>query len=160
MAVPVHGLPLVLRQGMSVVVVPPRLKGPRERTVVSCVDSDTGQLVRLSGIGDLGSSSELVGRTLLVAEGDLPQDFGLHDVPRLVGRGVRDASAGYLGTIEEVLRGPANDVWVVRGPLGEVLVPVVDVYVTSLPGEGDIEVALPGGIVPNAGTEGEDSHDL
>lgn len=158
MTVPVHGLPLVVREGLTVCVVPPRLKGPRERKVTSCADSETGQLVHLSGIDDLGAASELVGRTLLVSEADLPAGFALHDVPRLMGRPVRDARAGELGRIREVMRGPANDVWVVVGPLGEVLVPVVDAYVTHVSDHGDIEVNLPNGIVCGAGKE-RPSHD-
>lgn len=138
------------------VVVPPRLKGPRERTVVSCESSDVGQLVRLSGVDDLGASSELVGRTLLCAEPDLPADFALHDVPRLLGRTVRDRARGELGTITEVMAGPANDVWVVEGALGEVLVPVVDAYIVALPPNGAITVDLPDGLVDD-GTEGGDA---
>lgn len=138
------------------VVVPPRLKGPRERTVVSCEGSETGQLVHLSGIDDLGASSALVGRTLLCAEADLPADFALHDVPRLLGRTVRDRVRGDLGTITEVMAGPANDVWVVEGEQGEVLVPVVDAYIVELPPNGAITVDLPDGLVDD-GTGGGDA---
>lgn len=154
MAVPVHGLPLVLHEGMNVTVVPPRLKGSRVRTVTSCSGDEAGQLVRLSGVDDLGAASALVGRTLLVAEGDLPADFALHDVPSLAGREVCDLEAGPLGSIEEVMRGPANDVWVVEGPRGEVMVPVVDAYVVEVPPEGPITVDLPRGLVPDAPAPG------
>lgn len=155
MAVPVHGLPLVLHEGLDVTVVPPRLKGPRQRMVVSCSGDEAGQLVRLSGVDDLGAASELVGRTLLVAEGDLPEWFALHDVPTLIGREVRDERLGDLGTIGEVMRGPANDVWVVEGPLGEVMVPVVEAYVVELPSDGDIVVSLPASLVPDVAGGGE-----
>lgn len=144
--VPAHGLPLLLRQGLEVVVVPPRLKGPRRFVVRRCTDSATGQLVALAGIDSLQQASALVGRTILAREADLPKDYALHDVDALLGREVTDVRLGVLGSIEEVMRGPAQDVWVVRGPYGEVLVPVVDEVVLSH--EGDpIEVDLPGGLV-------------
>ena len=39
----------------------------------------------------------------------------------------RDEERGELGVIDEIIVTGANDVWVVRGgPLGEVLIPVID----------------------------------
>jgi 16S rRNA processing protein RimM len=149
-AVPAHGLPLLLREGLRVVIVPPRLKGPREFEVLSCNDSANGQLVRLSQVDSIQVASELVGHTVLARIGDLPNDFALHDVSALMGRAIGDERFGDLGTIEEVMRGPANDVWVVEGPYGEVLVPVVDHVVKSVPDErdgGPIVVSLPDGLV-------------
>ena len=145
--VPVHGLPLVLDVGMDVYPVPPALKGPRGYRVSSCVDSETGQLVALRGVWSIDAASQLVGKTLLVPESQLPEGFALHDVERLVGLEVCDASRGLLGTIEEVMQGVANDVWVVRGPLGEVLVPVVPEMVLSVDEGAAIQVDLPVGLV-------------
>lgn len=144
---PVDGLPLLLREGITVAVVPPRLKGNRYRTVVACSSSETGQLVRLSGVSGLDDASALVGRTILLPEDELPADFALHDVRSLVGRTVVDALLGELGAIAEVMRGPANDVWVVEGPRGEVLVPVVEAYLDPLAEEGPITCHLPAGLV-------------
>ena len=147
MTVPVHGLPLVLDDGMEVVPVPPALKGARTFRVTSVSDGPAGQLVSLAGITSIGAASELVGKTLLVHEEDLPDDFALRDVGRLVGREVVDAALGDLGRIDEVMRGVANDVWVVRGPHGEVLIPVVDEFIVSLGDEGPISVKVPEGLV-------------
>ncbi len=146
-AVPTHGLPLLLREGLRVVIVPPRLKGPRELEVLSCSDSSTGQLVRFGRVDSIQAASELVGHAVLARIRDLPEDFALHDVPALMGREIEDACLGVIGTIEEVMQGPANDVWVVVGPYGEVLVPVVEHVVASVPEEGPIVVSLPGGLV-------------
>ena len=43
--------------------------------------------------------------------------------------------------------GGGNDVWVVEGPYGEVLVPVVDAIVTNCPEDDVIDVDLPDGLV-------------
>ncbi len=147
MTVPVHGLALVLDVGMHVHPVPPALKGPRAYRVSSCSDGPSGQLVALEGIKTIDAARELVGKTLLVAESELPEGFALHDVTHLVGREVTDETRGALGVIEEVMLGVANDVWVVRGQYGEVLVPVVDEMILSLEEGEPILVDLPRGLV-------------
>ena len=48
--------------------------------------------------------------------------------------------------IEEILSGPANDVWVVRGERGELLLPVIEQVVSDVPDEGAIEVRVPAGL--------------
>ena len=87
------------------------------------------------------------GRYLLARESNLPDDVALHDAEALFGREVSDQELGYLGTIAEVMVGPANDVWVIEGPFGEVLVPVVDQVVLALPEKGPISVHIPSGLV-------------
>lgn len=157
--VPVHGLPPLMRPGIQVALVPPRLKGPRWREVTAASDpSQTdGQLVSLAGIAGLGQASELVGRTVLAREEDLPADLVLHDAEALVGRQVSDLATGQVGTIAEVMRGPAQDVWVIEGlPQGEVMVPVVPAFVDAMPADGPIPVRLPGdGAAPTPSEGGE-----
>lgn len=148
--VPTHGLPLLLREGLAVVPVPPALKGPRSHTVVSCSDARGGQLVLFDGVTSIGEAAKLVGKTLLARVEDLPRDYALHDVDALVGREVHDTSYGPLGFIAEVMRGPANDVWVVRGKRGEVLVPVVEHMVRRWEQDGPVVVELPPGLVGEA----------
>ena len=150
MTVPVHGLPPLLYVGLEVAAVPPALKGSRWH-VIEAVSSEggTGELVRLSGVRSIGAAEELTGKTLLAAVGDLPSDLALHDVDALLDRDVQDASGTKLGTISEVMRGPANDVWVVDGAaFGEVLLPVIPEVVVSLPADGPIVVAVPDGLLP------------
>ena len=146
--VPVHGLPPVLREGMTVAVVPPPPKGTRWHEVLSCEEGGrSGQRAALSGVSTIAAAEELVGRYLLVSEVSLPADLALHDPERLVGREVEDDSGRALGSISEVMLGPANDVWVVRGELGEVLLPVIDEVVSEVPAEGPIRVSLPAGLL-------------
>lgn len=147
-AVPVCGLPPLLTRGLPVCVVPPQLKGPRWRTVEHAGQASPGQLVTLSGVCGLAQARALAGRYLLARERDLPSDLASHDPMRLIGREVVDERLGSLGSIEEVMRGPANDVWVVRGgAVGEVLIPVVTDVVGDVPPEGPIGVRVPHGLV-------------
>ena len=145
--VPVHGLPSLVREGLEVAVVPPRLKGSRWHTV-TCVshDSRAGSLTALSGVCSLADAEPLVGRFLLAREEDLPHDLALHDRGRLVGREVLDECSGRSGVISEILTGPANDVWVLRDSSFEVLVPVVDEVVCDVPQTGPITVRVPRGL--------------
>lgn len=132
---------------MHVAIVPPPLKGPRHFTVRSVFDSDSAQRVALEGVHNLDVASALVGRTVLVPKDELSEDFAAHDAMALIGREVVDVRLGPLGSIAEVMRGPANDVWVLEGALGEVLVPVVEQVVVELPEEGAIVCAVPDGLV-------------
>ncbi len=135
--VPVHGLPFLVEEGMRVAVVPPALTGDRWHTVTSVQEDDRlGQLVALSGVDSLDDSELLVGRYLLASVDELPDDLDLHDPDRLVGREVVDAATGATGAIAEVM----------RGPLGEVLLPVVDEVVDAVPEQGPIPVRVPAGL--------------
>ena len=150
--VSVHDLPSLVREGLEVAVVPPELAGSRWHVVTSCGSDDRGgQLVALSGVGDIASAEALVGKYLLARVDDLPADLALHDPRALLGRAVIDERLGALGEIAEVMRGPANDVWVVRGAAGETLLPVVDEVVDEVPEEGPVTVRVPAGLEPSGG---------
>ena len=145
--VPVHGLPPMLREGLEVFVVPPALKGPRSLMVREADLGRSGQLVALEGVTGIGEAERLVGHALLARVDDLPEGFEAHDVDALLGREVVDEKSGPLGSIVEVMVGPANDVWVVDGPLGEVLLPAVESVVVDAAGEGPIRVLAPEGLL-------------
>lgn len=146
-AVAADGLPLLLRPDLPVCVVPPPLKGPRWHDVVDVDTRPAGQLVSLSGVCDKRSAEDLVGRFLLAPSSELPSDLSLHDASDLVGREVVDVDLGSLGCIAEVMLGPANDAWVIEGPFGEILIPVVEQVVERVPAEGPIRVKVPEGTV-------------
>ena len=144
--VPVHGLPSLVREGLEVALVPPALRGSRWHRVVSCSsDARSGALVALSGVTTLDAAEGLVGKGVLARLADLPEDLPLHDPERLVGRTVSDAGRGLTAVIAEVMTGPANDVWVVRGASGEALLPVIDSVVSEVPESGPIEIRVPEG---------------
>ena len=128
----------MLREGLEVFVVPPALKGPRSLMVREADLGRSGQLVALEGVSGIGEAERLVGKALLARVDDLPEGFEAHDVDALLGREVG---------IVEVMVGPANDVWVVDGPLGEVLLPAVESVVVDAAGEGPIRVLAPEGLL-------------
>lgn len=168
--VSVHGLPPLMREGLRLAVVPPPLKDDRWHTVISVDDGwGTGQLIGLSGVRDIAAAQALVGKLLLARSDDLPEDIALHDIDALMGREVYDEAHELPGTIEEILVGPANDVWSVvlrderRGVCETYLIPVIDEVVREVPPTGAVRIRIPEGLEcdetrpietsPEAGTE-------
>lgn len=143
--VPVHGLPAVVREGMTVAVVPPLLKRGRWHKVLSVEqDARAGSLVALSGVRSLADADELAGRYLLASREELPEGIDLMDADLMVGREVvlDDGPA----RVDQVMRGPANDVWVLRrGPL-ELLLPVVAGVVAQDARTGAVTAHVPAGL--------------
>lgn len=110
--------------------VPPR-SVPRPLHVTDARPTGGGCLLAFYEVQDVSTAKRLVGTTLLGRASEFPQqpeDDG-YDV---VGYEVVDEQRGGIGTIIEVLITGANDVWVVRGALGEVLVPVIDDVVVAI----------------------------
>lgn len=140
-------LPFSVHAGLLVHVVPPTLYGARELTV-SSVEDGPGSTYRLrfEEIDTIDDAEQLAGRFLLAAEDDLEDLCGpLHDV----GRVIVDERYGDLGRIVEVIETPANDVWIVDGPRGEVLVPIIDEVVVDCPEdpEAPIRTAVMDGLI-------------
>lgn len=148
MTVPVHSLPSLIAEGMTVVPVPPALKGPRKFSVISLESDDReGSLVTFEDVTTISDAEELVGKTLLVEEDCLPENFGLVNTSLLVGREVRDTEHGSLGEIAEVLVGPTQNVWVIEGSYGQIMMPAVDEFINEAPDEGPIIVSIPQGLL-------------
>ena len=84
--------------------------------------------------GDLEESAHRVGDAALLA------DYAAHVVicdeevedDVVLGLSVRTSDGRDLGTLEEVLANPGGDVYVVRGPLGEVLIPAHEDFVLEV----------------------------
>ncbi len=148
MTVPVHSLPSLIAEGMTVVPVPPALKGPRKFSVISVESDDReGSLVTFEDVTTISDAEELVGKTLLIEEDCLPENFGLVNTSLLVGREVRDTEHGFLGEIVEVLVGPTQNVWVIEGSYGQIMMPAVDEFINQAPVEGPITVSIPRGLL-------------
>lgn len=101
-------------------------------------------VVRLEGIGSPEDAEHLRGLELSVAEDELPpldeeDEFYVRD---LLGLAVVDGEGGAVGTLVDVIPTGGNDVYVVRGPEGERLVPAVRSFVASVDlDEGRIRLA-------------------
>lgn len=140
-------LPFSVYAGLRVHVVPPTMYGRRELTV-SSVEDGSGNTYRLmfEEIDSIDDAEQLAGRFLLAAEDDLDiVETSAHDI----GRSIVDERYGELGTITEVIETPANDVWVVQGPRGEVLVPIIDDVIVEYPedSQASIRTALMDGLL-------------
>ena len=95
-------------------------------------------VLKLSGLDDRTAAEGLRGTYVEVPEEDRrPLGSGAWYVDQLLGLRVRAESGRDLGTLEEVLERPANDVWVVRGAAdgadrAETLIPATKEAVVSV----------------------------
>ena len=131
-------------------------KGPARPTrVVRARPVSGAWILALDGVSDRNGAESLRGATLLAAREDLPPvGPGEWYVVDLVGLRVVDAELGELGRLEEVLKLPANDVFVVRGGRGEVLLPVLeDVILDTDEEAGVMHVRVPPGLLDPVGGE-------
>lgn len=150
-----RGLPLSYMEGCEVRFVPPSLKEVNGASVQSVKEDWRGALVMFEGLDSVDVASGLVGRTVLVRTDDLPQEAV--ESGSLEGRRVVCVERGDIGVIEEEMVLPANDVWVVEGPYGEVLVPVIDQVVLDIPEDADepIKVRLLPGLIEESSSRVE-----
>jgi len=103
--------------------------------------------LRLSGIDDRESAEALRGRLLAVEESELqPLPEGHYYRFQLIGLAVISTDGEELGRVTDVLSTGANDVYVVRGDRGELLLPATDEVVREIDLEGGrmLVEALPG----------------
>ena len=84
-----------------------------------------GILLKLDGIEGVDAARACAGANLSVHESAVPDELLVAEFDP-VGCEVRDAERGSLGTVSDVIVTGANDVWVVQGDYGEVLIPVID----------------------------------
>lgn len=141
--------------GVTVWFAPPPA-GVRSGAICSVRSGPKGPLVALAGIDSVDAASSIRGAELLVRREQLPESWlqAPAEDDSYEGYGVFDVRHGSLGEIVETIITGANDVWVVEGRFGEVLVPVIDDVVRSVDEDArTVEVCLLDGLLP--GTEEE-----
>lgn len=139
--------PFFLPEGLHVWLVPPPA-AVRETEIVSVRPGPKGPLVKLRGVDSIEAAKSLAGVEILAAQADVPED-AFDEEPDAVGALVRDEQHGELGSIVETLVTGANDVWVVHGEYGEILIPVIDDVVLDYDEDTDtFEVRLLPGLMP------------
>ena len=146
-----RGLPLLLERGLTVALTPPALDRDRFCRVEEVSRGGDVAYVKFSGIDSIADAQAVEGCHVLARRDDL--DLGPLDIAydELVGRTVIDARYGELGSVREVMETPANDVWVIDGgAYGEVLVPVIESVVSSIPPAGAIRVTVMDGLIDAA----------
>jgi 16S rRNA processing protein RimM len=120
------------RQG-SVLLLGP--EGDRRLTVGSVRGPHHGRLlVRFREVGGRDEAEAIRGKVLLIDSREAPpireaDRFWVHQV---VGLEVLTEEGSSLGRVREVLHNPANDVWVVDGASGEILIPAVREVVAAV----------------------------
>ena len=147
----VRGLPFFLEPGMEVRFVPPLLKGPRRAVVESVEEASGGDWrVSFSGIRSRETADALSGSFCLVKRSLLPEGFermGAYGW-EFIGCDVVDCSFGSLGQVVEVREMPTQDLLLVEGPFGEVMIPAVDEFILEVDLEdGRIETRIPSGLL-------------
>ena len=117
------------------------------RTVERSRPDQDQWILKLQGLNDRNSVEALRGELLEAADNDVLRDddesFFLHE---LIGMTVVTTGGEELGTVSEVLQPGANDVYVVRGPRGEILVPAIGEVIERIDASvGQISITpLPG----------------
>ena len=104
-------------------------------------------LLKLEGCDDRDGAEQLRGMLVQIPiEDAVPLEEGEYYLFQLVGAQVETEGGESLGQITDVIETGANDVYVVRGPRGEILIPAIDEVVVELDLESKrmVVVLLPG----------------
>jgi len=146
---PVSVASLSFLEGVCVWLVPPP-SDIRQVTVDRVRQGPRGLLMRFSEIRSIDAASRLIGCEVLAPAELVPHDSydddGAQDVEGFL---VTDPIHGELGVVVSTIITGANDVWVIEGAFGEVLVPVIDHVVESVDRESrHIVVRLLDGLLP------------
>ena len=101
--------------------------------------------LKLAGVDTRSEADALRGATLEVPEAHVIAAEGVYYEHDLVGLRVEDGAGADLGRLIEILRTGANDVYVVRGARGELLLPAVEDVIRRVDlGERVVVELLPG----------------
>jgi 16S rRNA processing protein RimM len=139
-------LPLEEVVGRDVWIVPP-VRLARPYRVHSIRQGPKGPLLTLDGVADVEFAREMTGASICLPRHEVP-DSVLAEAFDPLGFSVVDVERGELGTVEDTIVTGANDVWVVRGRLGEVLIPVIDDVVQDVDDHAEtITVSLLPGLI-------------
>lgn len=91
-----------------------------------CLPASKGWILKFQGIDEREQAEDLKGGYIEIDVEQLPElENGVYYVFELIGMGVYSASGELLGEITDVQRYPANDVYVVEGNKGKLLLPAI-----------------------------------
>lgn len=100
-------------------------------------------LVRLEGVEDVNAAMCLKGKVVQIARKDAALEPGAFFLADVMGLAVRDESGHELGVVTDILTPPAHNVYVVKGPDGEHMIPAVPAFVKKVDiAGGEMTVAL------------------
>lgn len=130
-------------------IVPPVL-GQHETSFASILPQKDRYRVHLSGVDSIDVAKPLAAKSLIMRSADVPSELMLPALtdPVELGYEVYSEQWGFVGTITEVIITKANDVWVVDGAYGEVLLPVIESVVLAIDDDARrIEVEVLSGLI-------------
>ena len=106
-------------------------------------------LLKLAGYNDRTAAESLRGVLVQIpVEEAMPLEEGEYYFYQIVGLAVQTTAGEYLGRVREILVTGANDVYLVRGPRGEILLPAIDEVIREVDLEaGRLIVTLPEGLI-------------
>ena len=118
--------------------------------VISARVQGESAIVLLEGITTVEAAVALRGKELQVPAGEAAKPRrGEHFWHEIVGLRVETVDGRQLGTIAEILRTGANDVYVVKSPSGELLIPAIEDVVRRIEiKRGRVLVKLLPGLLP------------
>ena len=151
-AIPVAETSFESLHNATIWFVPPS-RAVRSARITAVRPGPKGPLLTFDTITSIDDARDLVGKELLVLATELPADWAEpEDEEDFDGYRVIDVTHGDIGLIVETIVTGANDVWVIEGRLGEVLVPVIDDVVLEIDHEDrSIRVRLLDGLLPEDG---------
>jgi 16S rRNA processing protein RimM len=88
--------------------------------------------LRFEGVSSRTQAEELRGKELMLPEAEPIAEEGRYYLHDIVGLRVEDPAGETLGRVADVLSTGSNDVYVVRGERGELLLPAVDDVVKTI----------------------------
>ncbi len=130
-----------------------------EKSISHMTVEPRGVRMGFEGITGRTVAEKLVGSLLFVNEKDairLPKGtFFIHDV---IGLNVVDGDGNFVGIVKDVLKYPANDVYVIENEGKELLLPAVKEFVKKIdPAAGTMTVHLIEGMEQSSGADEEDT---
>ena len=107
-------------------------------------------LLRLSGVTSIEAAEALRGCLLSLPESELaPLPEGEYYAYQIVGLEVYDTSGERMGQVIDIFPTGSNDVYVVEGPSGEILLPAIDDVIVKMDvAGGRMVVSLMDGMLP------------
>lgn len=90
-------------------------------------------LIKLRGVEDRDTAERLRGMLVQVPiEEAVPLEEGEYYYFQLIGVDVETDEGEWLGRVADVIEGGAHDVYIIRGPRGEILLPAVEDVILEL----------------------------
>ena len=105
----------------------------REYTVTKASVFKQFALVELKGISDMDQAMALKNTVVYALRSDFKLEDGEYFIADVVGLPVIDADSGKIyGNVAELINRGASDIYVVKTPSGESMIPAVDEFIISV----------------------------